>query len=85
MPQRPRQGQTQHFSHVWNEIGYSLQLALHEVRAKMSVAIDHFLVTAPDPLLDDDHRRSSHDQSAHSMMPKAVHTAALQAEFAKQW
>src|SRR5262245_26244995 len=62
------------------EIGHSLKFALHEIRAKMGVAIDHLVATVTDPLLNHTDRRSSHDQSADSVMPESVHTAPFQTE-----
>ena len=50
----------------------------------MRVAIDHLFATVPDPLIDDSHRRSCHDQCAHSVMPEAVHAATFQPEFSKE-
>ena len=64
----------------WGVIRHSIKLALHKIRTKMSVAVDHLLATMPNPLLDDNNLCTCHDQSA----AESVHTAAFQAEFAKQ-
>ena len=39
----------------------------------------------PNPLLNHDDRRSSHDQSADRMVSESVHTATFQPELAKWW
>ena len=62
----------------------ALKFALHKIRTKVSVAIDHFLATMPDPFFNDNHRCSCHDQGADSVVSEPVHTATFQTEFAKQ-
>lgn len=51
----------------------------------MRVASDHLLATVSDPLLDYLNRSSCHDQSAHSVVPEAVHATTFRSELAKQW
>jgi hypothetical protein len=50
----------------------------------VSVAIDHFLATMPDPFFDDNHRCSCHDQGADPVVSEPVHTATFQTEVAEQ-
>jgi hypothetical protein len=50
----------------------------------MRVATNHLFATVSNPLLDYLDRRSSHDQRAYSVVPKAVHTSTFQPEFTKQ-
>jgi len=70
------------FRHI---IRYFLELALHEIRAKMNVAPDHFLAAVPNRLLDDLNRCPSHNQGTYPEVPEAVHTATFQPECTKQW
>src|SRR6266481_1782293 len=67
-----------------SEIRQSFKFVLHEVWAKVSIAIHHLLASVPDPLLNYNHRCSCHDQSADSVVPESVHTSTVQTELAKQ-